>query len=426
MQVIAKQFENARQVWLIAIGGLSFDVLKRFADQGIMPNMARILPTLTRAELRQPFISSPSSSWATLESGQDMASHGVLDDVFLDRSRLFPSKTTFREDICENTDVRQSPSSIVWHRKPADEGELENGLLRTTNLLDEQFTEFRSAIAACRKRLMMLKLTVFDSLFLRLWHLLGITAGPAGRRSWIDKTQAVFRTLDEHLGAIFDFAAKDGAAIVLLCPYGFVPFREKIVINELLRRKGLFHPAEGAAYLKYASSRFLEKQKRRFGFSIREDQPLAGLLSVDWQRTRAVSLHGENAAFVYLNTPERFGGGKSMSSKQREETSAEVIAALFDARHSISGERLFQEAFSTGERFGIDPLEKRWPEVIGIPAPGYQIRQRLDRARQLVRPDPSVAAARTGEGFFCCHAPGVVAGEFESIDLSEISRVGQA
>jgi predicted AlkP superfamily phosphohydrolase/phosphomutase len=426
MHFTVKQFENARQVLLIAIGGLSFDMLKRFADRGIMPNMARVLPSLARADLRQPFFSSPSASWATLETGQDMASHGMLDNVFLDHFRLFPAKTTFRENIREISDAGHTTSAIVWHRKPADEKELEDGLLRTANILEKYFAEFRSACASCSNRLMILKLTVFDSLFLRLWHLLGIAEGPAGRRSWIDKTQAVFRTLDERLGSIFDLAAKSDTAIVLLSPYGFVPFREKIVLNELLRRKGLFHLADGAAAMKYACSRFFEKQKKHFGYGNRKGQPLEGLLPVDWHRTRAVSLHGENAAFVYLNTPERFGGGNSMNLKQREETVAEIIAALFDARHPISGERLFQEAFSTGERFGIDPMEKRWPEVIGIPAPGYQIRQRLDRARQLVRPDPSIAAARTGKGFLCCRIPGVAAGVFESIDLSEICRVGQA
>ena len=100
-----------------------------------------------------------------------------------------------------------------------------------------------------------------------------------------------------------------------------------------------------------------------------------------------------------------------------------ALAALVDARHPLSGERLFSEAFSTDERFGIDPLEKRWPEVIGIPAPGYQVRQRFDRARQLVRPDPAVAAARTGVGFFCWQAPGVSAGEYDAIDLSAVMKI---
>lgn len=412
MQTLAQQLENARQVMLIGMGGLSFEVLKRLADKGIMPKVAQSLPNMAWADLKQPFFSSPNASWTTSETGLDSSAHGLLDDFMFDPSRRCLRRVPHDSDAPE--------SVVVFPRRPTDWRELETGVARTVEIIQKQFTEARQQYESRNQRIVQLKLTVLDSLFLRLWHLLGISEAPGGRRSWIAETQKVFRALDEQLGILFDLAAKDRSAIVLMSPYGFVPFREKILVNELLRRKGLLHIAEGRTRFRYECLRFLAKQKKHLGRGTVNEHRLDGLLPIDWRRTRAVCLHGENAAFVYLNTPERFDHGPLKTSQQQKAAMAKVLSVLAEARHPLDGKLLFQEAFSTSQRLGIDPLEKRWPEIIAIPTPGYQVRQRFDRARQLVRPDAALAAARTGNGFICWQAPGVVAGKQEPLNLSEV------
>jgi hypothetical protein len=251
MQSADEQLDRKRTNWLIAVGGLGFETLPRIVERGIMPKMATILPRLARADWRTPFFSCPNATWTTLETGQEIAEHGYLDDVFPNRRRLLPTKP-----VPQNLFIIVHDPTTVWHRKPADERELDVGLEQTTKILEKSFADFLAAKATSSQRPILLKLTVFDSLFLRLWHLLGIESGPAGRPSWIAKTQAVFRSLDERLAAVFELAEKGNATISLASPYGFVPFREKIVLNELLRRKKLFCPAEGAAYAKYSIVRF--------------------------------------------------------------------------------------------------------------------------------------------------------------------------
>jgi hypothetical protein len=173
MQFIAQQFEQVRKALLLGVGGLNCAVLEKLAEQGIMPNVARILPSMGRAALRQPFFSSPSASWAMLESGPEIHCHNVLDDVIFDPSRRCLAKRV----------PSHFTSRVVWHRKPADERELDHGIAQTIGLLQKSFDEVRSAHASCKSRLTVLKLTVLDSLFLRLWQLLGIDEGPGGRRS---------------------------------------------------------------------------------------------------------------------------------------------------------------------------------------------------------------------------------------------------
>jgi predicted AlkP superfamily phosphohydrolase/phosphomutase len=396
MPILPPQLETTRRIVVIGIGGLSWEVVTKLAAQGVMPKVAGILPRMARANIEQPFFSSPNAAWKTWETGTGNVTHGLLDDLLLD-----PTRRCLRRASQESTDLE-----IVFQRKPADWRELENGVARTIEILQKQFAEARERHVSVKPSLVMLKLTVFDSLFLRLWHLLGVSETPGGRRSWIAETQKVFRELDEQLNIFFDLVTKDDSACVLMSPYGFVPFREKIILNELLRRKGLLHMAAGRTRFRYECLRFLAKQKKHLGLENKKELRLDALLPIDWRRTRAVSLHGENAALVYLNTPERFGRGPIKTHQQQKETLAEVIAALTEARHPLSGEPLFQSVFSTSERLGSDPLEKRWPEVIGIPTPGYQVRQRFDRARQLVRPDASLSGARTGEGFMCWFVAG--------------------
>jgi predicted AlkP superfamily phosphohydrolase/phosphomutase len=428
MHAISTNFENTRPALLIGLGGLSVEVLERLAERGTMPNLAANLSSFARAELQERFFYSPSASWATLNTGLEASSHGVFDEFVLDHSRRRltrtpPCSAASSDEICRISDAGNSSPLMIFRGMPGDERELDRGLDRATGILAKRFAETHAECASGKRHCITLKLMVFDSLFLRLGNLLGIGDGPGGRRSWIAKSEQLFRTLDEQLETLLESAARNGFTIAIASPYRFVPFRGKIVLNELLRRKSLLRMAEGRTQFRYECSRFFEKQKKRLRLCDRTEHLLGGLLPIDWRRTRAVSLHGENAAFIYLVTPERFGAGPVATLSQREETTAEALAAIADARDPFTDEPLFQEAFSTAERFGFDPVAKRWPEIIGIPAAGYQVRQRFDHARQLVRPDPSVAAARTGGGFLCWPRPAAAANELGHLDLSKVMGV---
>src|SRR5205814_9068839 len=100
-------------------------------------------------------------------------------------------------------------------------------------------------------------------------------------------------------------------------------------------------------------------------------RPLEGLAPLDWQRTAAFAVHGELSALVYLNDAKRFGRGAIRSSRQREQAEADALAAFREARHPVTGEALFEDSYATRERFGCDPIARGWPDVIGIPTPGF-------------------------------------------------------
>jgi predicted AlkP superfamily phosphohydrolase/phosphomutase len=425
MKATSRNNDDTQQVLIVGLGGVGSDVIQRLVARDVMPRLASVLPSSARADLGEPFFASPMASWASLQTGRETCAHGVLDEYCLEhrRQRLVRTRAAGPADeVAVLSDAGDSPAVVLFRGPPGDEGELERGLARAVEIIADQFSKARAEIAATQRRVIVLKLTVFDSLVLRLGQLLGIGDEVGGRRSWIANVEQLFRALDEELASLIDLAAERRFALAVGSPYRFVPFRGKILVNELLRREGLLHLAEGWTRWRYEHSRFLERQQKQLGLRDRGAYLLTGLLPIDWHRTRAVSLHGENAAFVYLVTRERFAAGPITTASEREESTAEVLAALAGAKQPISEEPLFQEVFSTAERFGIDPVEKRWPEIIGIPSAGYQIRQRFAGARQLVRPDASVAAARAGGGFFYWQAVGAVAGDCGRLSLSEVTR----
>jgi predicted AlkP superfamily phosphohydrolase/phosphomutase len=435
------------RVLLIALGGATYDVLVPLATSGTMPNLARLLRSTALARLRFRGPCSESVVWATMLSGGGPDVHGLLDDCYLDHrqrqllpghgrtlscrtladlvTKAFPSAGQ-RDALLKGREAAAvelsdaSGSASIWQQRPSNFAELSRGIARTEAAMRSATAQAQRIDHSGQWRLLQIRFAALDSLLHRLWHMLGIGDEPGGSRQWVAKTREAFRTLDDCLGTLMELAERRQAATVVVSPYGFCPFREKITLSELLRRRDLLHPARGTARVGYRLARLTCKLRQKFSAKpVR--QPVNGLLAVDLRRARAVTLHGQTAALVYLNTPERFGTRVLTSARQREQAVADVWAALEEARHPVTDEPLFQEVYQTAARFECNPLARLWPDVVAIPAAGFYTRHRLDRNRNLMRTDCSLTAARTGEGLLMVHAPRVVLGEPRTAELADVA-----
>jgi predicted AlkP superfamily phosphohydrolase/phosphomutase len=150
-------------------------------------------------------------------------------------------------------------------------------------------------------------------------------------------------------------------------------------------------------------------------------RPLASLAPIDWRRSRAVALHGNLAALVYLNTVARFGAGPLVSSNDYDCALAETIAAFEEARHPETGEALFTDVYATREGLGCDPLERSWPDVAAIPADGFHTRPKFDPVWRLMMPDVKLAGTHRRAGVLMIDAPGVRPGKQLRADLSDVA-----
>jgi predicted AlkP superfamily phosphohydrolase/phosphomutase len=325
----------------------------------------------------------------------------------------------------------------IWKRKPQSFAELSQGVGRT-------IADFRSRAAAAQAadalsdwRLMVVQFQTLDSLQHRCWHLLDLPLPPGEGRgegqsedvcsSWVAQVHSAFRALDRCLGDLLDLAARRDAAVVVLSDHGFGPFREKICLAELLGQRGLLRYALASQRLSYCVSRAgwkLRKwrHRRQQGSSTASvRRPLPALAPIDWQRSLAFAVHGELSALVYVNDAARFGAGPIATPQQREAAETETIATFREARHARTGEALFTDVYATRERFDCDPIQRQWPDVVAIPAPGFHTRTKFDTPGKLFLDDPTLTGTHRREGVLMIQSPAAVIGQQHVADMRDLA-----
>lgn len=330
--------------------------------------------------------------------------------------------------------LRQSDArfdlATIWRRRPRDLDELRRHAADTR-------ADFRGRVSAAILadelvdwRLMAVQFQTLDALQHRCWHLLGVDdrasqespAPPA----WTNEVRQALSALDDCVGDLVELAERRGAAVAVASDHGFGPFRGKISMPELFLRRGLLVPAgrgqrlaHGAADWGLRARKWLQRRWRPGGSTASLPRPPSGVLPIDWRRSTAVCLHGDLGALVYLVTPERFGRGPIVTPRQREQAAAESVAALREVRHPETGEPLFADAFSVAERFGFDPLERMWPDVLGIPAPGFHTRTKLDEPPRLVVGDDELTGTHRLEGVLMVRARTALVGRRNIAELRD-------
>ena len=471
--------QNARLL-VIGLDGATYDLLVPWAESGRMPNLARLMATSARVVVNstRPYITPVA--WTTFQTGCDPHEHGILDYRYLDHRRrrlllnhagrigrptlfdsissaggevvslnlpmTFPAPSSVKGIVIGGLDSPSIDAALapypefarrlqatgarfdlgtVWRRKPTTFEELSDGIEQTDTIFRGQATAANVADRMTDWQLMVVQLQVLDSLQHRCWQWLDPREGCTGEL-WMSKAQQALRALDDCLGELMELAARRGAAVVAVSDHGFGPFRGKITLSEILSRTGLLRwPRGGAAagyYLRHGIWRMRKYLYRRFkpGYSTAQlTRPLDTLLPIDWRRSAALALHGNLGGLIYLNTSERFATGPLKTARQCDQALADVIHAFKTATHPETEEPLFVEVFGTAERYGVDPIQKLWPDVVAIPAAGFHTRHKFDAHPQLLRSDPAMAATHRLEGVLMLNAPQVAAGAYRPAELRD-------
>jgi predicted AlkP superfamily phosphohydrolase/phosphomutase len=473
---------HASRLLVIGLDGATYDLLTPWAESGRMPNLARLMASSARAVANstRPYITPVA--WTTFQTGCEPHEHGILDYRYLDHRRrrlllnhtgriarptlfdaisssggevvslnlpmTYPAPSSVRGMVVGGLDSPSIDAALapypefaarvratgarfdlgtIWRRKPTTFEELADGIEQTDAILRGQATAARVADAMTDWQLMVVQLQVLDSLQHRCWQWLDPREGGTAEL-WVSKTQQALRSLDDCLGELMELAARRSAAVVVLSDHGFGPFRGKITLAEILSRAGLLCWPRGfgaAGYnLRRGAWRMRKYLYRRFkpGCSTAQlTRPLDTLLPIDWRRSAALALHGNLGGLIYLNTPERFHTGPLKTARQRDQALAEVIRAFETASHPETGEPLFVEVFGTAQRYGIDPVQKLWPDVVAIPTAGFHTRHKFDAQPRLLRSDASMAATHRAEGVLMLNAPHVTAGAYRPAELRDVA-----
>lgn len=437
------------RVLLVELDGASYDLLVPLAEAGVMPRLRDWIRNASLVSLRPVTPCAEAVLWTTLETGAGPEVHGVLDNSYLDHHsrRLFawsrrPDSCVGLSDAVTAADPRAPAICLadavcartIWRRKPSSFKELAQGIAWLQTQLANLVERVARADATGDWRLLSLRFDLLDALGHRVWNLLGVDSA-GGPRAWVDKTREAFVAIDRAFGDLLRLAERRQAAVMLVSPYSQGPLVEKISLSEILRRRDLVRAGSRALQAFHRVGRWTDKLWRwprgeagralRGGFP--QMTPVPTVLNVrkiapyDWRHSRAMTFHGEMAAFVYLNTPERFGQRVLLTRRQRDQAATEVLWALQEATHPVTGQPLFAEAFLTAERYGEDPLTRLWPDIVAIPADGFQIRPGLDRNGRLLRTDPMLTATHRPGGAWMASFPGAEPGRLYTADLVDVA-----
>ncbi len=461
---------HSPRVLVIGLDGATYDLLVPLAEAGAMPNLAALLREAALHALRSTEPYTTPVAWSSFLTGCDAQTHGILDYRYLDHARgeLLLNHAgriacpTLLDEVaagggqvvslslpmthpapagvagiviggldCPSGDaaLRAQPQfaqrlraagigyslETIWKRKPRSHQELAAGVARTIAEFDDRVAAARIADEMTDWRLMIVQFQTLDSLQHRCWHLLSQAAGLRDAAFACHSREALraMEALDRCVGQLIELAERRRAAVVVLGDHGFGPFREKICVNEVLRRSGLQRLTSRTAAWQHRAARTAWKLRKWLhrraggGSTAGIRRPLEALAPVDWRRTAALAVHGELAALVYLNDAQRFGRGPLATSRQRDQAEADALAAFREARHPVTEEPLFDHAYATRGLIGCDPIARGWPDVVAIPAPGFHTRTKFDTARRLLCDDPTLTGTHRRETVLMIHAPGL-------------------
>ncbi len=328
----------------------------------------------------------------------------------------------------------------IWKRRPRSLAELRQGVNDTAKAFHGRAAAARLADSHGDWALMIVQFQNLDSLQHRVWHLLSADPGlgqpnlGSNADAWEQTTEAVaearraMQALDQAVGELLELASARSAAVVALSDHGFGPFAGKISVPRVLERQRLLIPASGSIRLRYQAARWRFKAQRWWWKRQHQGERSASLrlaartrVALDWDRSPAVTLHGDLAAMVYLNRPERFGGGPIRTAAGIRQAESEIRAALRVARHPLDDTPLFTEVYSVRDRWNCEPLERCWPDVVAIPAAGWHTRSKLDGGGSVVGGDHDLTGTHRSEGVLIVASPGVQAGGHHAANLWDVA-----
>jgi predicted AlkP superfamily phosphohydrolase/phosphomutase len=437
------------KIVLIGLAGLSERTLTRWASEGTMPNLESICRKSAVGPLASSRPAGTTVAWSSLLTGRNLPFHGVYDRDFVqgtqglvrhagpdrlsipdlwslvDQNRIDPhgprrnltfsavATPTFRRSLVRGFSPPESLSSqsktiafttgSVWKRRPRNVGEAEAMAAR-------QISDFAIAVSAVRKadhpdswKLLTIRFRCLAGFQRYLWPEISEVPGESGvRPEWASIVRTVQAALDDALGQLDEIAERRGAALLIVSENGFGPLRNLVNVNGILRIHGIQKPSASMHRLLRHSRTRLGRMHRRASSRLfgtpdgSYGEVLGGRNDCDWSRTLAYAPFGEDSGLIYL-TP------KARRHNQRSERVTLEIAEIFRLiADPATGDTVFSDVVPVGPRWNVDPVASGWPEIIAIPADGYQpaAEWRFKEKARIFRFDPGRPGAVYDTGAF--------------------------
>jgi predicted AlkP superfamily phosphohydrolase/phosphomutase len=377
---------KAGKVVVLGLDGVPSTLLRKFADEGLMPNVARLIDDGTLCSMTASIPEVSSTSWSTFMTGVNPGRHGIYGFMELRREDYawkFPNFSDLRSRTIWELAGQHGKRSIVinipstYPARPL-EGMLVSGFvaldLRKASYPDslyqylngmgyrldvdagkaaESMEEFASDIMRTFEKrveairhlhesedwdLFVAAVTETDRLHHYLW---GALEDPSHR--YHDFFLGFYRALDRFIGSFYDRIGPE-TPFVMLSDHGFSTIKKEVYLNFFLRQKG---------YLSFATP-----NPTSFGDMSSDSEAFV----LDPSR-------------VYIHRRDRYPRGPVQESRYGElrEALKEDLLAL-----EVNGERVIKEALFSEDLYSGDCLPDA-PDLVLLPAEGYDLKGSITR-----------------------------------------------
>jgi predicted AlkP superfamily phosphohydrolase/phosphomutase len=275
-----KQNKTKEKVVVLGIDGVPYTLLKRFIDDGLMPNLANLAVKGTLTDMTASIPEVSSTSWSTFMTGVNPGKHGIYGFMELQKGSYkwkFPNSGDIKSDTLWDIAGKNNKKSIVLNVPSTYPAKALNGILTAGFVsldlkkatypesayeylesigykmdVDTRKAQESSAALAgeinhafeIRKKailhfldneewdLFIGVITETDRLHHYLWAALQDT-GHAQHQFFLE----FYIKLDAFIGEMYDRVG-DNVAFIIMSDHGFTSIKQEVYLNAWLRERG--------------------------------------------------------------------------------------------------------------------------------------------------------------------------------------------
>lgn len=470
---------NNQKIFIIGIDGGTWDVLDPLIEEGLMPNLEKLVKEGVCGVLESTRPPETAPAWTTFQTGVNPGKHGIYEfnnykhgtyQTWFVNSRAIPLQTIWqisgeqgKKVIAVNVPVTYPPYEV--------NGCLVSGML--TPSTKSTFTYPESLSKEIFARVPGYKIITTQEIFnlKGIKHFLDELKDTERKRTQVMKYliqrhpwhlgmihyQSVdvlqhalfwyldpenslydpqkhalikdfFRVLDNCIGELLTLLPPS-TQIIVMSDHGSIPVRKMIHLNVLLSQHGWLNVHKrdfkhkfmqsSAAFIlgldKFNIHRLVLGRKRR---KVRE-RIIEGSL-IDWSRTKAFVINGWTYGNIHINLKGREKAG-IIPIEEYEELRNDIIKALYELKDS-DGIGVVKRVY-TKEELYRGPFRKDAPDIIVEPKTGYEFSSSIFQRKSVfkeLKPRRGHLGNHSLEGIFAFH------GDVIRSDKSKGKKVNKA
>ncbi len=273
-------FKKKKKFMVIGIDGVPYELIKNFAEKGVMPNLKRLIDKYGLNKTRAPLPEVSSVSWTSFMTGMNPGEHGIFGFMDADRnnySYTFPSFRTLPVQTVWETIGRDKNKAIIinlpgtYPARPLN-GILVSGfvaldlaksvyppdMLPVLEKMDYQVDvdtsvgkKDKKALLKDLHRTLDIRRRFFNRVVTEKWNLFFFIITGTDRlhhflfdalenpdSEFHKEVLAYYRKIDETIGDITGDMEKKGIPFIILSDHGFVKLKHEVYVSQYLKEWG--------------------------------------------------------------------------------------------------------------------------------------------------------------------------------------------